>query len=148
MSEKKVTKSDLSKVKYGELLAKFTELGVPEVWIPGSKKMTMIEKAIAAVQLKSSLESQGLDKKEIEDKVIEIEEAKVVAKEKEEIAIVEQEEAEQKIAKEKIIKSDLTLEEINYNIKNLESLIKFGIQNQRVGLQLKLEWLLELKKSL
>mgnify|MGYP003653877991 FL=1 len=148
MSEKKVTKSDLSKVKYGELLAKFTELGVPEVWIPGSKKMTMIEKAIAAVQLKASLESQGLDKKEIEDKVIEIEEAKVVAKQKEEIAIVEQKEAEQKIAKEKIIKSDLTLEEINYNIKNLESLIKFGIQNQRVGLQLKLEWLLELKKSL
>ena len=148
MSEKKVTKSDLSKVKYGELLAKFTELGVPEVWIPGSKKMTMIEKAIAAVQLKASLESQGLDKKEIEDKVIEIEEAKVVAKQKEEIAIVEQKEAEQKASKEKIMKSDLTLEEIDYNIKNLESLIKFGIQSQRVGLQLKLEWLLELKKSL
>ena len=148
MSEKKVTKSDLSKVKYGELLAKFTELGVPEAWIAGSKKTVMIEKAIAAVQLKASLESQGLDKKEIEDKVIEIEEAKVVAKEKEEIAIVEQKEAEQKASKEKIIKSDLTLEEIDYNIKNLDSLIKFGIQNQRVGLQLKLEWLLELKKSL
>lgn len=148
MSEKKVTKSDLSKVKYGELLAKFTELGVPEVWTAGKKKNDMIEKAIAAVQLKASLESQGLDKKEIEDKVIEIEEAKVVAKEKEEIAIVEQKEAEQKASKEKIMKSDLTLEEIDYNIKNLESLIKFGIQSQRVGLQLKLEWLLELKKSL
>ena len=148
MSKKKVTKASLSKVKYGELLAKFTELGIPEVWKPGSKKMAMIDKAIEAVKLKSSLEEQGLNKEEIELKVEEVEVAKIEKEKKEAIKKIEEQEAADAKAKEKINNAGLTLEQIEYNIKNCEANIKFGIPAQRVTLVKKLEWLQDLKKNM
>ena len=148
MSKKKITKAELSEVKYGELFAKFTELGIPEVWKPGSKKIVMIEKAIEAVKLKASLEDQGLNEKEIEEKVLEVKIAKEEKKIKDEVAKVEKQEAEDKAAKSKIEKSNLSLEQIEYNIKNIEANIKFGIPQQRIMLVKKLEWLQELKKNM
>lgn len=148
MSKKRITKAELSKVKYGELLAKFTELGVPEVWKAGSKKITMIEKAIEQVKLKQSLEDAGLNEKEIEQKIEEVKVAKEEKKIKEEVAKIEKQEAEDAKAKEKINNAGLTLEQIDYNIKNIQANIKFGVPGQRVALLKKLEWLEDLKKNL
>lgn len=148
MSKKKITKAELSKVKYGELLAKFTELGVPEVWKAGSKKMTMIEKAIEQVSLKSSLEDAGLNADQIEKKVEEVAVAKIEKKQKEEVAKIEKQEADDAQAKSKIDNAGLTLEQIEYNIKNINANIKFGVAGQRVALLKKLEWLEDLKKNM
>lgn len=148
MSKKKITKAELSKVKYGELLAKFTELGVPEVWKAGSKKITMIEKAIEQVKLKQSLEDAGLNTEEIEQKVEEVKIAKEEKKVKEEIKKIEEQEVQDAEAKSKIDNSGFSLEQIEYNIKNIEANIKFGIPAQRVVLLKKLEWLQDLKKNL
>ena len=67
--EKQVTKEELSAVKYGKLLEKFTELGVAEAWKPGSKKITMIENAIEKLKIKNSLESLGLDEEQISEEI-------------------------------------------------------------------------------
>jgi hypothetical protein len=39
-------KKDLGLVKYGELKAKFVELGIPNVWKQGKKKVDMINEAV------------------------------------------------------------------------------------------------------
>ena len=70
MSEKKtINIAELSEVKYHDLLAKFKELGIPEVWKAGTKKVTMINNAIDKLKIKSSLESLGLDKEEVSKEV-------------------------------------------------------------------------------
>lgn len=147
MSKKNVSKAELNKVKYGDLLAKFTELGVPEVWQAGKKKATMIEKAVEQVKLKSKLEQEGLNEKEIESKIEDIKVIKEEKKIKEEVAKIEKQEEQAVSAKAKLVKADLTLEQIETNIRRVKANIAGGVPSQRVQLQQKLEWLLELKDN-
>ena len=39
-------KKDLGLIKYGELKAKFEDLGIPNVWKQGKKKVDMINEAV------------------------------------------------------------------------------------------------------
>ena len=55
-------KSELGLVKYGELKNKFEELGIPNVWKQGKKKVDMIDEAIEI--LSTMDESQVEDSKE------------------------------------------------------------------------------------
>lgn len=63
-------KKELGLIKYGELKAKFEDLGVPNVWKQGKKKVDMINEA---VELLSTMEVS-----QVED----IQEAKVIIEEK------------------------------------------------------------------
>lgn len=148
MSEKSITKEELSKVKYGQLLEKFTELGVPEVWKPGSKKMVMIEKAVEQIKLKASLESQGLDEKEVAEKIVEIKEAKVVAQQQEELQEAIAAEEAQKKDEKKTKELKMTKEQIEWNLKMIEQNMKFGVAAQRVALMQKRDFLQDLLKNM
>lgn len=149
MSEKKlISKHELSKVKYGELLAKFTELGVPEVWKPGSKKAVMIDKAIEQIKIKQNLEQEGLSKKEVEEKVVEINQQKEVAKAQEELkAAVEAEQKEFK-AQQTTKELKLTKEQIEYNITNIDRNLLQCTDQQRFELIKKKDFLLDLLKDM
>ena len=63
-------KKELGLIKYGELKAKFEDLGVPNVWKQGKKKVDMINEA---VELLSTMEVS-----QVED----VQEAKVIIEEK------------------------------------------------------------------
>ena len=76
----------LSEIKYGDLKAKFEELGVGEVWKPGKKGADLINSALDKL---SEISGQ---------KKIEAEEAKIV-EEKEEEVLISKEEIEIMIAK-------------------------------------------------
>lgn len=73
-------KKDLGLIKYGELKAKFTELGIPNVWKQGKKKVDMINEAVEllstmevsqvedvqdAIEIVEEKTSKKLDEKEI-----------------------------------------------------------------------------------
>lgn len=51
-------KKDLGLVKYGELKAKFVELGIPNVWKQGKKKVDMINEA---VELLSTMDASQVE---------------------------------------------------------------------------------------
>lgn len=145
MSEKKnITKQELSKVKYGQLLEKFTELGVPEAWKAGSKKIVMIEKAIELYKIKQNLEQEGLSKEEVETKVVEIEQEREVLKQTEELKKAIEVEEKEKKAQEKTKELNLTKEQIEYNIKNIDANLIQCTDQQRFELIKKKDFLLEL----
>ena len=126
-NEKIVSKYELNQVKYGDLLAKFTELGIPEIWKPGSKKLSMIEKAIEKLNIKNSLEAKGLEQAEVEKELEIIEEKKEKAIQAEKLEQAKQVEAkDRKIVKE-VVESKLSKQQIENNIaiinKNLINVI-------------------------
>ena len=143
MSKKNVTASELNSVKYGDLLAKFTELGVEKAWKAGKKKKTMIEDAIERLKIKSELEAKG---KEAQEENVE----NVIEEKKEEAA--KEVAAEKKVAKAKIQEdkknvqsSNLTQEQIKENIKRIDANLKFNsVEAQRPILLRKRQWLSEL----
>ena len=145
MSEiKSITAEDFKDVKYHDLLAKFTELGVPEVWKGGSKKIDLINKAVDKLKIKSSLESLGLDKEEVSKEVEKMAKKKADKKDKEILEEAKQVEKKEKQMVQKIQKAKLSKEQLEYNIKNLRANIAGGVPSQRQILQTKLEALLDL----
>ena len=131
MSNEVVTKQELNEVKYGDLLAKFTELGIEEAWTPGKKKLDMIDKAIEKLNIKRSLEEKGLEGKEIEKELEVIEQAKVEAGKAEALAnaIAEEEKDKQMVVEIEEIK--LTKEQIESNIKNIDANLRGGVAAHR-----------------
>lgn len=145
MSEiKNVTAEDLNEVKYHDLLAKFTELGIPEVWKGGAKKATLITKAVEKLKIKASLESIGLDEEEVSKEVEKMAIKKAKAEDKKILEVAKQEEAKDKAVVKKIQKLKLTKEQIERNIKVVKGNIAGGVPSHRPMLQLKLETLLDL----
>lgn len=145
MSEiKSITAEDFQDVKYHDLLAKFTELGIPEVWKRGSKKVDLINKAVEKLKIKSSLESLGLDKEEVSKEIEKMAKKKADLEDKKILEEAKRVEKEEKQMVTKIKKAKLTKEQIEYNIKNIRANIAGGVPSQRQVLQVKLEALLEL----
>ena len=149
MSNKRpITSEELSQVKYGQLLDKFTELGIPEVWKAGSKKTAMIEKAIEQIRLKSSLEAQGLDKDQIEEKIAESKIAKQAAEEKSKLEQAVNQEVADKQDKQVTQEKQLTRQEIEFNLNVIGQNLKFGIPSQKVVLLKKRDLLMNLLKDI
>lgn len=139
-----ITKQDLGQVKYGDLLDKFTELGIPEVWKAGTKKVKMIDAAIEKLKIKESLESLGLDKVQVS------EELKAIVKNKEEAQKVELiEKAEQEIVEDKRQVKELksqgySKEQLEAQISNIDKNLIQVIPTHRLALLKKKEQLVQL----
>lgn len=145
MSEKKqITIEELREVKYHDLLAKFKELGIPEVWKAGTKKITMINNAIDKMKIKNSLESLGLDKEQVSKEVEVMAKKKAKAEADQILAEAKLAEKEDKKEVVRLKKAKLSKEDLEKNIKTIESNIKFGVPSQREQLQKKLETLKDL----
>ena len=145
MSEKKqITIEELREVKYHDLLAKFKELGIPEVWKAGTKKITMINNAIDKMKIKNSLESLGLDKEQVSKEVEAMAKKKAKAEADQILAEAKLAEKEDKKEVVRLKKAKLSKEDLEKNIKIIESNIKFGVPSQREQLQKKLETLQDL----
>ena len=135
MSEKKIiSKEELSKVKYGELLNKFTELGIPEVWKAGTKKITMINSAIDKLKIKTNLESLGLEDAEVSKELEVIVENKIKADLAKEVEVAKQVEIKDKAETKQIQNSGLTKEQVEGNLRNIELNLKNGIESHRIVL--------------
>lgn len=141
MSNKIITQEELSEVKYGDLLEKFTELGIPEVWKRGKKKISMIESAIEKLKIKSNLESQGLQQDEVEKELKEIELKKEKAVQDAQLQkAIEAEEKDKQIVKQ-VVESKLTKEQIEYNLDNIRKNLINVIPTHRIVLLKKQELL-------
>jgi len=145
MSENKnITAQELSEVKYHDLLAKFTELGIPEVWKAGSKKIDLISKAVDKLKIKQSLESLGLDKDSVSKEVEKMAIKKAKADDKIILEQAKQVEREDKQMVTKIKKANLSKEVLESNIKTIKANLAFGVPGHRDILNKKLEALLDL----
>ena len=139
-----ITKSELSAVKYGDLLAKFTELGIKEVWTPGKKKTFMIEAAIAKLNTIKSLEEKGLSDDEVEQEVELIESKRAQFKALSEAKEAEQLQARDDAQRESIVSSGYTKEQLELNLKNIKLNLLQSIPQQRDILLKKQQTLQEL----
>lgn len=145
MNKKQVVSAEtLSEVKYGDLLAKFTELGIPEVWKPGSKKIKMIETAIEKLAIVRSLEDRGLEQKEIEQELVNVELKKQQKEEQQLVEAAKQQEAADKAIVTKVEKSNLSQEQIKFNLNIIEQNLMSNIPSHRDILLKKKEALLAL----
>ena len=122
-----VTAQELAAVKYGDLLQKFTELGVESCWKAGTKKVSMIESAIEKLKIKVHLEEKGLDQVEVEKEIKEIDNKKKQAIEAEKLkAAIEVEEKDKQVVKQ-IVESKISKQQIETNLeiikKNLINVI-------------------------
>jgi hypothetical protein len=54
-------KLELEAVAYGDLKEKFTELGIPEVWHQGKKKVDLINLALQRLEEVKAIEAKGID---------------------------------------------------------------------------------------
>mgnify|MGYP003119336736 CR=1 FL=1 len=132
MSKTKIiSEQELSQVKYGDLLAKFTELGVKEAWKPGKKKTAMIKLAIEKLDLMRSLEDRGLNQEEITEEIKNIEVIKEEIKVKDAVEAVKKQEKQDKIVKETIVKSKYSREILEKNLKNIKLNLLQAIPQQR-----------------
>lgn len=62
-TETKITEQELNEIAYGDLKAKFEELGVPQAWKGGKKKEDLIASALEALaEVKANISSDA-DKK-------------------------------------------------------------------------------------
>lgn len=139
-----ISEQQLSEVKYHDLLAKFTELGIPQVWKAGKKKSTMIAKAIEELKIKQSLESKGLSEKEVEAELEAIKERReelVNAKKLEEAIQVEQQDRKEI---EKVVESNLSKGVISSNLASIEKQLVQCLPTHRMTLIKKKDLLLEL----
>jgi hypothetical protein len=104
----------------------------------------MISNAIDKLKIKSSLESLGLDKEEVSKEVEAM--AKKKAKAEADKVLEQAKLAEKEDKKEvvKLKKAKLSKEDIEKNIKIIQSNIKFGVPSQKEKLQKKLETLMDI----
>jgi hypothetical protein len=141
---KPMTAEDFKDVKYGDLLAKFTELGIPEVWKAGKKKKQMIDKAVEQLAVIKSLENSGLKEEDIKEELKIVEVKKAEAKEAKELEeVVEAEKADKAIV-EKVEKAGLTHDQIKANLRSIEQNLMSNVPAQRIVLLKKKEALLAL----
>tara|TARA_R110000744_G_scaffold373093_1_gene485111 strand:- start:774 stop:1220 length:447 start_codon:yes stop_codon:yes gene_type:complete len=141
---KPMTAEDFKDVKYGDLLAKFTELGIPDVWKAGKKKKQMIDKAIEQLAVIKSLENNGLKEEEIKEELKIVEVKKAEAKEAKELEeVVEAKKADKAIVA-KVEKAGLTQDQIKANLRSIEQNLMSNVPAQRIVLLKKKEALLAL----
>ena len=141
---KPMTAEDFKDVKYGDLLAKFTELGIPDVWKASKKKKQMIDKAIEQLAVIKSLENNGLKEEEIKEELKIVEVKKAEAKEAKELEeVVEAKEADKAIVA-KVEKAGLTQDQIKANLRSIEQNLMSNVPAQRIVLLKKKEVLLAL----
>jgi hypothetical protein len=139
-----VSEQELKEVKYHDLLAKFTELGIPQVWKAGKKKATMIEKAIEELKIKKSLEAKGLSEKEVEVELEAIKEKKVELQQAEKLEVAIQAELEEKKEVKKVVDADLSREVIEANLVNIKKQMIQCVPAHRMILIKKRDLLLDL----
>tara|TARA_R110000796_G_scaffold68451_3_gene156823 strand:+ start:2689 stop:3135 length:447 start_codon:yes stop_codon:yes gene_type:complete len=141
---KPMTAEDFKDVKYGDLLAKFTELGIPDVWKAGKKKKQMIDKAIEQLAVIKSLENSGLKEEDIKEELKIVEVKKAEAKEAKELEeVVEAKKADKAIVA-KVENAGLTQDQIKANLKSIEQNLMSNVPAQRIVLLKKKEALLAL----
>ena len=141
---KEITAQSLKEVKYGDLLAKFTELGIPEVWKPGSKKAKMIATAVEKLAIVRSLEDRGLNQEEVQEELVKVEIKQQEVKQQKEVEVAQAQEAKEQAVVEKVEKSKLTQDQIKYNLRSIEQCLMANVPAQRTILLLKKEALLAL----
>tara|TARA_R110002049_G_scaffold222588_2_gene394276 strand:+ start:923 stop:1372 length:450 start_codon:yes stop_codon:yes gene_type:complete len=139
-----ITRDELSQVKYGDLLKKFTELGIPEVWKAGTKKIKMIESAIEKLKIKDSLEQLGLNEIEVSQELEVIVKNKIEAKELEVETQVKQQEIKEKQEAKQLAKQQFSKEQIQNQIDTIGKNLINGIPSHRVILLKKRDMLLDL----
>jgi multidrug resistance efflux pump len=141
---KKVTVEDFKDVKYGDLLAKFTELGVPNAWANGKKKIDMIYKAVKQLAVIKSLENEGLSDEQVKEELIKADIAREELVKDEQVKFAQDAEIADKAIVDKIEKAELTQDQIKSNLKTIEQNLKSNIPAHRDILQKKKEALLAL----
>lgn len=130
-NKKAVSAETLSEVKYGDLLAKFTELGIPEAWKPGKKKSAMIKAAIEKLAIIRSLEDRGLEQEEIAEQLIVVQDKKIQAEEQEQLEIAQAQEVADKAIVQKVQKSGLTQDQIKQNLNVIKQNLMSNIPAHR-----------------
>ena len=144
MSKIIISEQELQEVKYHDLLAKFTELGVPQIWKAGKKKATMITKAIEELKIKQSLESKGLSEKEVEVELEAIKEKKVELEQAEKLEVAIKAELKEKKEIKEVQDADLSKEVIEANLLNIQKQMVQCIPSHRMILIKKKDLLLDL----
>lgn len=142
-----ITKQDLGKVKYGDLLDKFTELGIPEVWKAGTKKIKMIEAAIEKLKIKDSLESLGLDKVQVSDELKAIAKNKAQAEKDKAIEDAKQEIIKDKQEIKELKQQGFSKEQLEAQLLNVEKNLAQVLPTHRIALIKKKDQLMELLKK-
>lgn len=139
-----VSAETLKQVKYGDLLAKFTELGIPEVWKPGSKKAKMIATAVEKLAIVRSLEDRGLNQEEVQEELVKVEIKQQEVKQQKEVEVAQAQEAKDQAVVKKVEKAALTQDQIKSNLRVIEQNLMSNVPAQRTILLLKKEALLAL----
>ena len=139
-----ISEQELQEVKYHDLLEKFTELGVPQIWKAGKKKATMITKAIEELKIKQSLESKGLNEKEVEVELEAIKEKKIEVEQAEKLEVAIKAELKEKKEVKKVVDADLSKEVIEANLLNIQKQMVQCIPSHRMILIKKKDLLLDL----
>lgn len=130
-NKKAVSIETLSEVKYGDLLATFTELGIPEAWRPGKKKSAMIKAAIEKLAIIRSLEDRGLDQQEVAEQLIVAQDKQLQADEQEQLEIAQEQEVADKAIAQNVQKAGLTQDQIKQNLKTIASNLMSNIPAHR-----------------
>lgn len=147
MSEeiKLITRDELKAIPYGDALKeKFEELGIGEVWKPGSKKDVMITKALEKLALLKSFINTGLTKEEAEAEVERKELRKKEIKQLSDQSKVLIQDKKKVEELKDVQKKELSEEQIIANLENININLGNNIPSQRNILLKKKEALLTL----
>jgi len=128
---KEVTFEELNIIKYNDLKAKFTELGIESAFTGGKKKEDLINDALDKLKKVKELKAQDMSDEEIKDElnkddVIQAEEARLKAIEDAKDGLMTQKEAGHEL-KEKIIGMKLSPEQISSNIASIKANLKNNV---------------------
>ena len=143
MENIEVSKEELMKVPYKNLLEKFTELNVKDAWKPGTKREKMVDNALEKIKILKKLEAKELSPEEMEalaKEMIEknrMEEALQAEKEKE-AKILAEDNSKQGV-RNRIEAMNLSKEQVIKSIKGINTNLINGIPSQRKILLVKLE---------
>tara|TARA_R110000803_G_scaffold190934_1_gene253578 strand:- start:38 stop:496 length:459 start_codon:yes stop_codon:yes gene_type:complete len=143
MENIEVSKEELMKVPYKNLLEKFTELNVKDAWKPGTKREKMVDNALEKIKILKKLEAKELSPEEMEalaKEMIEknrMEEALQAEKEKE--AKILAEDSSKQGVRNRIEAMNLSKEQVIKSIKGINTNLINGIPSQRKILLVKLE---------
>lgn len=137
---KNISKEELEKVPYQNLLKKFTELGIKSVWKAGTKKVVLIKAALDKIESINKIISENKDIKEEDiEKKLELEEVKDKDLKEEELVTT----AKDKADKEKKIIEEETNELNNYSSKQLHEMLLNLNHNLNHGLEVHRDILLK-----
>lgn len=129
------TLESLKQVKYQDLKETFTILGVPEAWKPGSKASKMIADALEKLAIIRDLKTKGLEGEQLEaakQKQLEINESNVNdAIEEEAEQAIQKIESEKKSYKEEVESMNLSKDQIENALVNINLNLKQGLPTHR-----------------